>query len=137
MISFEVVKGCSPADSHIALWLARRAATQCRSPHYPVDELHQHHRPRGAVVLGHRPGGCKIKAPAVLLLAALAGTHVVGAEPVEGCGLPCHTSSPSKSLILIAIPISVLPGIHPTTRTEQIRKTLKKAMVDPYIPRVR
>jgi hypothetical protein len=60
---------------------------------------------------------------------------VVGAEPVGWCGLPCHTSSPSKSLILIAI--SVLPGIHPTTRTEQIRKTLKKAMVDPYIPRVR
>jgi hypothetical protein len=53
------------------------------------------------------------------------------------CGLPCHTSSPSKSLILIAIPISVLPGIYPATRTEQIRKTLKKAMVDPYIPRVR
>jgi hypothetical protein len=31
----------------------------------------------------------------------------------------------------------VLPGIYPATRTEQIRKTLKKAMVDPYIPRVR
>ena len=43
MSSLEVVKGCSPADSHIALWLARRAAIQCRSPHYPVDELHQHH----------------------------------------------------------------------------------------------
>ena len=83
MISFEVIKGCSPADSHIALWLARRAATQCRSSHYAVDELHQHHRLRGAVVLGHRPGGCKIKAPAVLLLAALAGTDMVGAEPVE------------------------------------------------------
>jgi hypothetical protein len=134
MISFEVIKGCSPADSHIALWLARRAATQCRSPHYAVDELHQHHRLRGAVVLGHRPGGREIKPPAVLL-AALAGIHVVGAEPVGWCGLPCHTSSPSKSLILIAI--SVLPGIHPTTRTEQIRKTLRKAMVDPYIPRVR
>jgi hypothetical protein len=60
-------------------------------------------------VLGHRPGGREIKPPAVLL-AALAGTHVVGAEPVE---------------------------IYPTTRPEQIRKTLKKAMVDPYIPRVR
>jgi hypothetical protein len=53
------------------------------------------------------------------------------------CGLPCRTSSPSTSLILIAIPISVFQGIYPATRTEQIRKTLKKAMVDPYIPRVR
>ena len=87
-------------------------------------------------MLGHRLGGREIKPPAVLL-AALTGTHVIGAEPVEWCGLPCHTSSPSKSLILIASPIPVLPGIHPTTRTEQIRKTLKKAMVDPYIPRVR
>ena len=83
-------------------------------------------------MLGHRPSGREIKLPAVLL-AALAGIHAVGTEPVEWCGLPCPTSSPSKSLILI----SVLPGIHPATRTEQIRKTLKKAMVDPYIPQVR
>src|SRR4051794_10452664 len=33
-------------------------------------------------VFGHRPGGREIKSPAVLL-AALAGIHVVGAEPVE------------------------------------------------------
>src|SRR5687768_11301836 len=83
MSSLEVVKGFSPADSHVALWPARRAATQYRSPHYPVDELHQHHRPRGAVVLlGHRPAGREIK-PSAVLLAALAGIHVVSAEPVE------------------------------------------------------
>jgi hypothetical protein len=43
------------------------------------------------------------------------------------CGLPCHTSSPSKSLILIPSPISVLPGIYPRDTDGTDRQNSQKS----------